>query len=228
MGAQSQAIHLAREGHTMNFHQEILSNIQSAILPSVGAFASEHGFYLGGGTAVALYLGHRKSVDFDWFSQERMEDPLMLAGQAREHGLAIENPQIAPGTLHALIDGVRTSFFDYPYPEIGKSSHWPECSVDVASLDDLACMKLVAIAQRGSRKDFIDLYFIALEHKPIHEIIALYKRKYLVEDIVPVLMGLGYFDDADEEPSPVMIREASWDQIKCECENWSRSLAESL
>lgn len=209
----------------MIFHPEVLSDSQSAILPSLGAFARAYGFYLGGGTAVALHLGHRKSVDFDWFARGAMGDPLVLAGQARKQGLSVENAQIAPGTLHALVDGVRVSFFVYPYSEIGESSSWEECSIDVASLDDLACMKLAAIAQRGSRKDFIDLYFIAHEHKPIAEIVNLYQRKYHTQDIVPVLMGLGYFEDADEEQSPVMIRKAPWDQIKREFVNWSRSLS---
>ena len=208
----------------MIFHPEVLSDSQGAILPSLGAFARAHGFYLGGGTAVALHLGHRKSVDFDWFARGEIADPLVLAGQARDQGLSVENTQIAPGTLHASVGGVRVSFFEYPYAEIGKPASWGESSVDVASLDDLACMKLAAIAQRGSRKDFIDLYFIALEHRPIAEIVTLYQRKYDTQDVVPVLMGLGYFEDADEEPSPVMIREAPWDQIKRELEKWQRSL----
>jgi len=143
----------------------------------------------------------------------------------RKHGLRVENPQAAPRTLHALIEGVRVGFFDYPYGELSEPLRWAECSVDVASLDDLACMKLAAVAQRGSRKDFIDLYFIALEHKPISEVVKLYRRKFRTDDIAHVLIGLGYFDDADEEPSPVMISKTSWDHIKQQFEKWSRELA---
>ena len=94
----------------MKYRAEILSDSQNAILPSLGTFAKAHGFYLGGGTAVALHLGHRKSVDFDWFAREGLDDPLVLASQAREQALIIENPQVAPGTLHAFINGVKVSF----------------------------------------------------------------------------------------------------------------------
>lgn len=209
----------------MKFHDEILSAAQRQVLPKLGPFATQQGFYLAGGTAVALYLGHRESVDFDWFARGEVEDPLVLAGLAQEQGLPLENPQTSAGTLHVVVGGVRVSFFRYPYAEISMPSKCEEYSADLASLDDLACMKLGAIAQRGSRKDFIDLYFLANEHKPIAELVALYRRKYAVRDIVPVLTGLGYFDDAETEPPPVMIREISWEKIKRACADWSRSLA---
>jgi hypothetical protein len=208
----------------MTFHTEVLNENQRSILPTLGPFAGKHGFCLGGGTAVALYLGHRKSVDFDWFAPGQITDPLVLAGQARQHALSVSDVHTAPGTLHATVGGVRVSFFDYPYPEIGQRSEWEEYKVAIASLDDLACMKLAAVAQRGSRKDFIDLYFLALEHKPIGELLNLYKSKYDLKDIVPVLLGLNYFEDADDEAPPVMLREARWDQIKREFDKWSRSL----
>ena len=94
-----------------------------------------------------------------------------------------------------------------------------------ASLDDLGCMKLAAIAQRGSRKDFVDLFFIAREHKPIEELLDLYRRKYSTGDIGHVLIGLTYFEDAEEEQSPVMLREAGWKEIKEQFRLWVRKLA---
>ena len=208
----------------MSFHIEVLTEKQRAILPDLGAFAAGRGFYLGRGTAVALYLGHRRSVDFDWFSREGIDDPLVMAEQARKSGLCVDNVQVAPGTLHALIGNVQVSFFEYPYAEIGEPVAWPDFSIELASLDDLACMKLAAIAQRGSRKDFVDLYAIALQHKPIRDILKLYQQKYSTDDIAHVLIGLTYFDDADEEPSPVMLGDIPWDQVKREFEEWTRAL----
>lgn len=209
----------------MSFHTEVLSDEQLRILPCLASFASAQGFYLGGGTAVALYLGHRTSLDFDWFSRKDMGDPLLLAQSARRSGLASTDIQTAPGTLHMLVDGVRISFFEYPYAEVDNALVLPEFSLELASLDDLGCMKLAAIAQRGSRKDFVDLFFIATEHKPIEEILHLYCQKYSTSDIGHILVGLTYFDDADDEPSLVMLREASWDNIKREFQQWSRVLA---
>ena len=225
MGAKGTSLHLAWEGSMNGLHPEILNEPQSALLSVLGPWASAKGFYLGGGTAVALYLGHRRSVDFDWFIGESIQDPLLLAGQLRECDPRLEGVQVAPGTLHAVIQGVRISFFAYPYPVIGEPTAWPEYSVGLASLDDLACMKLAAIAQRGSRKDFVDLHAIALNHKPIQVLLALYRRKYRTEDIAHILVGLTYFDDAEEEPMPIMLGGPSWDEVKRQFKVWTKALA---
>ena len=206
-------------------HKEVLSPAQAAILPALGAFASERGFYLAGGTAVALYLGHRRSDDFDWFAASKLDDPMVLAAQARSAGLALEDAQPAPGTLHAIIDGVPVSFFQYPYPNIAEPVPWRDYSVALASLDDLACMKLGAVAQRGSRKDLIDIEALATHHRPIGEMLELYKRKYSTSDVAHVLIALTYFDDAEEEPMPAMVRQTSWQEVKARLRNWVRSAA---
>lgn len=209
----------------MSFHAEVLSDEQLHILPRLASFADTQGFYLGGGTAVALHLGHRHSDDFDWFTHAGIADALVLAEQVRQTGLRVEGVQVSPGTLHAVIGDVHVSFFEYPYPEISEPSLWPDCSVKLASLDDLACMKLAAVAQRGSRKDFVDIYVIALQHKPIRDLLELYKRKYSTDDIAHVLIGLAYFDDADEEPSPIMLADIPWREIKCKFRQWARELS---
>lgn len=225
MGAQGQVFDLARKGGKMTFHAEFLSEGQREILPILGPWTSARGFYLGGETAVALYFGHRRSVDFDWFMCESIQDPLVLAEELRSRGLRIEDVQVAPGTLHALVEAVRVSFFDYPYPLIADPTTWREYSVRLASLDDLACMKLAAIAQRGSRKDFIDLHAIALGHRPIQDILPLYRRKYSTDDIAHILVGLTYFDDADEEPMPMMLNDVSWDAVKQQFREWAKACA---
>ena len=209
----------------MSFHVEVLSDEQRLLLPILGAFAKSNSFYLGVGTAVALYLGHRKSVDFDWFSGESFGDSLVLAEHLRQNGISFETGQTSRGTLHGLAENVRVSFFEYPYPRISEPVSWPEFSVEIASLDDLACMKLSAVAQRGSRKDFVDLFAISVEYKPLADLLELYRRKYSSQDIAHVLIGLTYFDDADEEPSPLLLRDMPWNSVKREFERWSKELA---
>ena len=209
----------------MSLHAEVLSDAQRSVLPVLGPLVSSRAFYLGGGTAVAVYLGHRRSVDLDWFARGKFDDPLVLAQQARGTGLHLAGVQVAPGTLHALIGHVQVRFFEYPYPEISDPSAWPDYSVELASLDDLACMKLGAIAQRGSRKDFVDLHAIALQHKPIRDILELYRRKYSTGDIGHLLVGMTYFDDAEEEPSPVMLSEVSWEDVKRQFQKWAKAAA---
>jgi len=86
-------------------------------------------------------------------------------------------------------------------------------------------MKLGAVAQRGSRKDLIDIEALATHHRPIGEMLELYKRKYSTSDVAHVLIALTYFDDAEEEPMPAMVRQTSWQEVKARLRNWVRSAA---
>ena len=113
-------------------------------------------FYLAGGTALALQIGHRRSIDFDFFTQEtfrneNLEKYLSKTGQ-------FQKLSEAKDTLYGILDDVRISFIKYDYPLI---EEWiAEESLQIASLKDIACMKLSAIASRGTKKDFIDIYFL--------------------------------------------------------------------
>ena len=83
-------------------------------------------------------------------------------------------------------------------------------------------MKLSAIAQRGSRKDFVDTYALGIEYRPLREMIGLYRRKYSVEDMVHVLYSLAYFDDAEQERMPKMVWKTDWRVIKETIQGWLR------
>src|SRR5689334_2644874 len=100
----------------MTWHPEVLALRQQRVLARVGPVLTQHGFYLAGGTAVALHLGHRRSVDLDWFSAARLPDPLRLAQDLREQGVAFVTGQVAPGTLHGSVRGVRLGLLEYRYP----------------------------------------------------------------------------------------------------------------
>jgi hypothetical protein len=208
----------------MSVHTEILQPAQTEVIRVLGPLARSLGFCLGGGTAVALHLGHRRSVDFDWLSEGKMGDPLRLAEGLRAAGLSAGNVQVAPGTLHCTAGGVRTSFFEYPYRRLNAALAWPDYSVDILSLDDLACMKLAAVAQRGSRKDFVDVHAIALHHKPLHALLKLYQSKYAATDIGHVLVGLTYFDDAEEEAPLDLLVDTPWEQVKHDIAEWVKHL----
>ncbi len=110
----SAKVPLACEGFHVKFHTEVLSDEQRAVLGRLGEFATANGFYLAGGTSVALHLGHRTSVDFDWFSRDSIGDPLVLAERIRTRGLRLEKVRIASGTLHAIVEDVRVSLIDTP------------------------------------------------------------------------------------------------------------------
>jgi hypothetical protein len=204
----------------MPIHKEILFPTQLRVLEQLGHFTSSRGFYLGGGIAVALYFGHRRSDDLDWFTQEMIEAPDRLAADLRQNGIPFAIEEIAPGTLHGNVSGMSTSFLQYGYPLLGELQLVPELECQLASLDDLTAMKLAAILQRGSRKDFLDIYEIGIKYASIERMLELYEQKYVVQDFGHVLLGLSYFDDAEQEPMPIVMRDINWDDVKKTIQGW--------
>jgi len=210
----------------MKFNPKVLSAVQKTVLRKLGPIMSQWQFYLGGGTALAIYFGHRHSIDLDWFNGEGIGDPLRLAQNIRDGGIPFVTGQIERGTLHGTISGIRVSFLEYRYTLLKPLVSWPQFSCQIASMEDLACMKLSAIAQRGSKKDFVDIYALGLKHVSLKEMIHLYQQKYSIKDIAHVLYGLAYFDDADKERMPKMFLETYWRTIKKTIQGWVREVGE--
>lgn len=209
----------------MNYHREGLNRKQIGVLGHMEQVTQPYEFYLGGGTALSIYFGHRISVDLDWFTPQLMGDALVLAENLRSAGLAFVTTQTAPGTLHGTIAGMRVSFLEFRYPLLRPVTIWKEMNCSLASLDDLACMKLSAIAQRGLRKDFCDLYILGTKHCSLARMVELYRRKFKIQDIGPIIYGLSYFDDAEEEPMPPMLLKVSWKTIKETIRVWVKELS---
>jgi hypothetical protein len=216
---------MAPEDAALTFHPEILPPNQQRVLAELGPTASERGFYLGGGTALALQVGHRRSVDLDWFTGGTIPDPLAFAQELRSRGILLETPSVDAGTLHGLVDGVRVSFFEYPYPKLRPEVVWEEFSSPLAALEDLACMKLSAIAGRGARKDFIDIYALCRAGLSLRAMLDLYSEKFETSDLGHVLFSLTYFDDAEAESMPEMLWNVEWGVIRQAIEQWVREFA---
>jgi hypothetical protein len=208
----------------MKWNLAVLGKAQQKVLKQLGSLMAQHKFYLGGGTAIALHLGHRHSIDFDWFTAERMNEPLQVADEITQAGIRLMTNQTARGTLHGTVFEVRVSLLEYRYPLLKPAKKWPEFGCLIASLDDLACMKLSAVAQRGWRKDFLDIYALGLKHKSLKEMLRLYQRKYNVKDVAPVLYGLTYFDDAEKERMPKMLWKMDWKSVKQTIQEWVKEL----
>lgn len=209
----------------MIFHPEVLTAVQRKVLQQLGPITVQRQFYLVGGTVLALRFGHRHSVDLNWFTGERIADPIRLAQDIRDEGVSLLTGQVERGTLHGSVYSVRVSFLEYRYPLLQSLASWPECGCLLASLDDLACMKLSAAAQRGSKKDFMDIYALGLRHKPLQDMLRLYQKKYSIQDIGHVLYGLTYFDEADRERMPRKLWDADWRVIKKAIQGWVREVA---
>lgn len=172
-------------------------------------------FYLAGGTALALQLGHRKSIDLDFFSGKFPKRDIIL------QAIKSFNPQItheAPGTIDLLIENVKISFLEYSYPLLEDLSEFE--GVKFASVIDIACMKLSATSSRGSKKDFIDLYVI-LQKFTLEELFEKFEEKFVgisYQKLI-LLKSLTYFTDAESEPDPDYTKYISWDDTKYYIEN---------
>lgn len=206
-------------------HLEVLDRAQAAVLRRMGAAMARDGFHLAGGTAVALHLGHRRSVDLDWFTASALADPLQHAGRMRSAGLMLTDVETQRGTLHARVDGVRVSLIEYLYPLLREAEPLGDTGALVASLEDLCAMKLAAVAQRGTRRDFVDVHALAVRFRPLAELLDCYRKKYGVADATHVLYGLSYFDDAESERMPDMLAPADWAAIKEDIRGWIKALA---
>jgi hypothetical protein len=128
------------------------------------------------------------------------------------------------GTFYAWLWGVRISVLEYRYPLLKKLVPWTAVRITLASLADLAAMKLIAIAERGSKKDFVDLYALVTSGLSFDQMAGWYKKKYSVSDVAHLLYSLAYFDDADRERMPAMIWKVSWLEIKTTLRQWIRGI----
>jgi hypothetical protein len=209
----------------MTWHPEILSRRQQRVLSLLGQPLTRRGFYLAGGTALALHLGHRRSVDLDWFTAEPVEDPLRLAQGLREEGLPFVTGQVAAGTLYGTMLGVRLSLLEYRYPLLSAVRPWRQGKCRLASRADLAAMKLAAVAQRGSKKDFIDIYGLGSRSCSLRQMLHWYRAKYALQDMAHVLYSLTYFDDADRERTPRLVWDVGWPVMKETIRHWVREVS---
>src|SRR2546426_11653184 len=102
----------------MRVYENVLGPRQRQVLARVAPSLTKAGFYLGGGTALALQLGHRRSLDLDWF-RPRSFDPLSLAQELRDFGIPFRTDQTARSTLHGKVQGIRVTLLEYRYPLLG-------------------------------------------------------------------------------------------------------------
>jgi predicted nucleotidyltransferase component of viral defense system len=172
------------------------------------------GFYLAGGTALYLKYHHRISEDFDFFTYPDVDFSIVQL-QKKIEGIPakIEHLLSDEDTLIVLINDIRFSFFSYKYPLLKPTIKIADIPIDIASDEDIACMKIVAIAQRGSKKDFYDLWFLMKRHNwSLKYVIELAKTKYQNLSIGITLKSLIYFKDAEKESYEDIDKK--WSEIK--------------
>jgi predicted nucleotidyltransferase component of viral defense system len=195
-------------------HVETIGSAMLAILQCVGRQPFAPRFYLAGGTALALQMGHRTSVDLDFFSEQ---DELRDESRAEiVSAMASLNPGVITdhvGSLLFSVQGISTGFFGYGYSLVGQSVEFE--GVMLASLIDIGMMKLDALISRASRKDFYDLYFIA-QSNPIDSLLELGRAKYpFARDFeLQAVESLTFFENADTDFQPNLLIPVEWETVK--------------
>lgn len=166
---------------------------------------------LAGGTALALQIGHRKSVDLDLFGSVDFET---LDWQEVFADFDSVIPIKRSKNINVFaINSIKVDFVNYNYPWL--NNILLEKNIRMASLSDIAAMKLAAITGRGSKKDFVDIYFL-LERFTLDQLLEFYQEKYRDGSSFLVLKSLSWFEDADKDTDLNMIADVSWEFIKQE------------
>ncbi len=171
--------------------------------------------YLAGGTALALLLGHRESIDFDWFTSTPFT-PEQIENRLAPHG-ELMITEAKPNTFHGLFNDVQVTWLYYPHPLLEPSITLIEMPhLRIASPLDIGTMKLIAASQRGAKKDFIDLYALEQYGITVPMLLSRLSEKFpdKVINYYHIVKSLVFFDDAEQEPMPRMLRDLDWNEVK--------------
>jgi hypothetical protein len=196
----------------MPMHPKVLSPAAWKTIRALVAGGWVQPWTLAGGTGLALHLGHRYSEDLDFFREDLFE-PDRLAGELSTIGsLSIQSR--SDDTLHLVLQGLRISFLRTQAPLLFRGTAYR--GLLVADPRDIAAMKAIAIGGRGSRKDFVDLYFFLQAGGSLDGVLSLVRRRFENVDYneYHLLKSLAYFEDAESEPMPRMVRDVEWEAIK--------------
>jgi len=171
---------------------------------------------LAGGTGLALHLGHRISIDLGFLSEEEFDSQALRSALSRLGRLEVQAQDA--DTLHVLLDGVRLSFLRSEAPFLFPTVEYR--GLRVADPRDVAAMKIVAIGGRGNRKDFVDLHAYLEAGGDFPSLMGVLKRRYsgTAFNEMHLLRSLVYFDDAEKEPMPRLIRRTEWKGIRAHLE----------
>ena len=194
----------------------ILAEEQRHTLERLASILRGQQLYLAGGTAIAYHLHHRRSLDLDLFGQSIALNLEVVREVLTKSIRNLKVISVSDATLRVRVDTTPVDIVRYPYPPLITPEPGPG-NFPVAGLIDLATMKLAAIARRGIRRDFWDLYEIADASVPLREALDAYASKFgdAEADLYHVLRALTYFDDAEKETVfPAGLTSQKWEVIK--------------
>ena len=178
------------------------------LLGQIGSHEALGQFSLGGGTSLALRFGHRLSVDLDYFTTAEFQPRELFDALGLGAATILS---LSRNTLSLDAGGVKIDLLRHVYPELA-----PIDKMDghrLVSLPDLAAMKLNAIANRGSKKDFYDMAEL-LKHFSLIDMLGFFSRKYPNTDPFAVIRSLAWFEEAEKEPDPIPMLGQTWESVK--------------
>ena len=192
--------------------QEIISKKTRTNLEILRKSGILQDFYLVGGTGVALQLKHRLSLDLDFFTKKDIDTKALIQKIKNLGDFSIEKE--AQNSLTGVFQGTIITFLKYDYPCLFQFKNLEE--IKIADLKDIGCMKVSAVSSRGTKKDFIDLFFICRKTISLGDLLKLFEKKYKSVDynMIHILKSLVYFEDAEKNPMPKMIIPVSWKEVK--------------
>ncbi len=170
-------------------------------------------WYLAGGTALALQVGHRQSVDLDFFTPEDSFSAARLLARFPE--TVWETDVLKEGTVYGKLLGAKVSFIAYPFfrPREPMVQYG---AVQVLKAADIAVMKIIAISQRGRKRDFLDLYWYCRNRESLEDIVRRLPDQYptVAHNYHHIIKSLTYFADAENDVMPRLFFSVTWKQIK--------------
>lgn len=196
---------------TGGWHREVINAATETTLRALRDANLLDTLYLAGGTGLALQFGHRLSRDLDFFAKTLFNEEILLQQIQNLAGFSLTAR--APHTIHATIRGTKVSILGYKYPLLFPTISFE--NVSVADWRDIACMKITAIASRGTKRDFVDLYVAANRHG-LAALLGLFAQKYARTQYqrLHVLKSLAFFGDADKDPMPHMLTKLDWSTVQ--------------
>ena len=174
-----------------------------ALIRKLGKEAVFKDYFLVGGTALSLQIGHRKSDDIDLFTQKELQIPEIDKYLKQNYGGKYQLINSQKMIYQVMIEGIKVDFVHHPFELVEAVYH--EGDVAYLGKKDIAAMKLHAIETDGSRaKDFVDIFFL-LKEISLEKMFKYYRKKFSTDNIFNAKRSLGFFDDVPEE---------SWKEVR--------------
>ncbi len=213
----------------LTWHPDVLPRVTRKALKFCAAdpWFKDAPWYLAGGTALALQVGHRKSFDLDFFTHEKDFNQQVIASHFPTDHWKTE--RVYQGTLFGELEGAKVSFISYPF-FIARQPFISYQSINVLQSRDIGVMKILAMSQRGRKRDFVDLYWLVHHVEPLRWFMDHLKDQIpdVAHDYHHIIKALTYFDDAEKDEMPELNFHANWRTIKKFFQDEAKKLARDL